>query len=132
MLLRAEPFPSSPGFLLDSSCPLPFPLSILLFLLHPTRRELRSGRCPRTKAVFSSSTTSLRNAWVMQVVGQYGLGLRLVQACLEAVAGAQLAKRGLSLEESESLTTPRFLGIDEFARCKGHRYGTILRDLESL
>jgi transposase len=54
-----------------------------------------------------------------------------VQACLEIVASSQLAKRGLSLEENATLPTPRFLGIDEFARRKGHRYDTILCDLEA-
>src|SRR5256885_12252180 len=44
---------------------------------------------------------------------------------------SQLAKRGLSLEESGPLPTPRFLGIDEFARRKGHRYDTLLCDLEA-
>jgi transposase len=41
-----------------------------------------------------------------------------------------LAKRGLSLEENAKLPTPRFLGIDEFSRRKGHRYDTILCDLD--
>ncbi len=67
---------------------------------------------------------------LMHVASHYQVGPRFVQACLEAVASAQLAKRGLSLEESGPLPTPRFLGIDEFARRKGHRYDTILCDLE--
>ncbi len=68
---------------------------------------------------------------LMHVANHYEVGPRFVQACLEAVASTQLAKRGLSLEESGPLPTPRFLGIDEFARRKGHRYDTILCDLEA-
>lgn len=67
---------------------------------------------------------------LMHVASHYEVGPRFVQACLEAVASTQLAKRGLSLEESGPLPTPRFLGIDEFARRKGQRYDTILCDLE--
>ncbi len=68
---------------------------------------------------------------LMHVANHYEVGPRFVQACLEAAASTQLAKRGLSLEESGPLPTPRFLGIDEFARRKGHRYDTILCDLEA-
>ena len=67
---------------------------------------------------------------IAHVAKAFEVGPRFVQACLETVAEPELAKRGLSVQESEKLPTPRYLGIDEYARRKGHRYDTILFDLE--
>ncbi len=64
------------------------------------------------------------------VAAEYEVGPRFVQECLESVAQTQLDTRGLSLDQQAKLPTPRFLGIDEFARRKGRRYDTILCDLE--
>ena len=85
-----------------------------------------------TQRWFASSTCRVKACTrpIAHVASAYEVGPRFVQACLETVASAQLAKRGLSLDESGKLPTPRFLGIDEFARRKGHRYDTILCDLE--
>jgi transposase len=67
---------------------------------------------------------------ITHVAAAFGVGPRFVEGCLEAVATIKLAERGLTLDETARLPTPRYLGIDEFARRKGHRYDTILCDLE--
>jgi transposase len=67
---------------------------------------------------------------IAHVAAAFEVGPRFVQVCLEAVAQPRLAERGLSVQERASLPTPRYLGIDEYARRKGHRYDTILCDLE--
>ncbi|HYX51003.1 MAG TPA: transposase family protein, partial [Ktedonobacteraceae bacterium] len=67
---------------------------------------------------------------IAHVARAFEVGPRFVQACLEMVAEPELAKRGLSVQESAMLPTPRYLGIDEYARRKGQRYDTILCDLE--
>jgi transposase len=64
------------------------------------------------------------------VAAEYQVGPRFVQECLESVAQTQLAKRGVSLDGQAKLPTPRYVGIDDFARRKGQRYDTILCDLE--
>ena len=68
---------------------------------------------------------------IAHVAAEFEVGPRLVQQCLERVAHARLTKQGRFLEAHAPLPTPRFLGIDDFARRKGQRYATILCDLEA-
>jgi len=68
---------------------------------------------------------------VAHVAKAAGVGPRFVQECFHTVALQEIERKGLSLDEQLPLRTPHFLGIDEFARRKGHRYDTILCDLEA-
>jgi transposase len=68
---------------------------------------------------------------VEHVAQASGVGPRFVRECFEAVATQEIEQKGLSLDEQQPLSPPRFLGIDEFARRKGHVYETILCDLEA-
>ena len=67
---------------------------------------------------------------VAHVAHAAGVGPRFVQECFQTVALQAIEGKGLSLDEHQPLSTPSFLGIDEFARRKGHCYDTILCDLE--
>jgi transposase len=58
------------------------------------------------------------------------VGSRFVQTCFQMVLEKELRAQGRGVDETATLPTPRFLGIDEFARRKGHVYDTILCDLE--
>ncbi|HEU5377965.1 MAG TPA: ISL3 family transposase, partial [Ktedonobacteraceae bacterium] len=68
---------------------------------------------------------------VAHVAKTCGVSHHLVQHCFEAVATQEIERKGLAVKEDQPLHTPRFLGIDEFATRKGHRYDTILCDLEA-
>ena len=56
---------------------------------------------------------------------------RMSQECFQSVALQELKRKGRSLDEHQPLSTPQFLGIDEFARRKGHWYDPILGDLQA-
>jgi transposase len=57
------------------------------------------------------------------------VGSRFVQTCFQSVLQEELKHKGMPVDEEQTLPSPRFLGIDEFARRKGHIYDTILCDL---
>jgi transposase len=65
------------------------------------------------------------------VAQEVQVGTGFVHACLCAWIEKKLEKKGRTLDEKAKLPTPPILGIDEFALSKGHRYDTILCDLES-
>lgn len=63
------------------------------------------------------------------IAAEYGVGPRFVQDCWAEAVRTQFVEDGRPLDETAPLPTPRFLGLDEFARRKGQRYDTILCDL---
>lgn len=109
----------------------------------------RRFRCPTCRKPFTEpdqacgprrrTTQRLRNLIgkqgaihpVEEVAQTFGVGHRFVTGCVRALASPVLDERGLALQTPTSLPTPRYLGIDEFAVRKGHRYETILCDLEA-
>lgn len=68
---------------------------------------------------------------IAHVATAAGVGPRFAQECFQTVASQDIEQKGLSLDEQQPLCTPAYLGIDEFARRKGHCYDTILCDLEA-
>lgn len=109
----------------------------------------RRYRCDRCNKTFTESdeacgprrrtTRRLRQAIgkqatrhpVADVCQSFDVGPRFVRECFQAVARSAGAHRGLERDSQAPLPSPRFLGIDEFAVRKGHRYATILCDLEN-
>ncbi len=89
---------------------------------------------PRRRTTLRLREAIGKQAWtqpIAQVAAAVGVGPRFVQECFHSVALPALARQGLSGDEQHTLPTPAYLGIDEFARRKGHRYDTILCDVEA-
>jgi transposase len=97
-----------------------------------TEPDTACGRRRRTTARLREEIGRLACTQPVEHVAKASVvGPRFVRQCFESIATQQLKQKGLSLDERQPLCTPRFLGIDEFARRKGHVYDTILCDLDA-
>jgi transposase len=117
-----------------------YPIELILL-----KRRFRCGTChrvftePDTICGWRRRTTcrlrqSIGEQALNQPLSEVGsnlhVGSRFVQTCLQSVLEAELKAQGRVMDETATLPSPRFVGIDEFARRKGHVYDTILCDLE--
>jgi transposase len=97
-----------------------------------TEADSACGRYQRTTERFRDHIA--KQAYqrpLTHVAQEMQVGPGFVHACLCARIEKKLEKKGRTLDEQAKLPTPPILGIDEFAMRKGHRYNTILCDLES-
>jgi transposase len=110
------------------------------------KRRFRCARCgkpftesDRACGRYQRTTQRLRDHIAKQacqrpithVAQEVQVGPRFVHGCLVTWIEERLNKKGRTLDEQTKLPTPSILGIDEFARRKGHHYDTIVCDLES-
>jgi transposase len=96
-----------------------------------TESDAACGRRRRTTKQFRDHIAyqACRRA-ISHIAQEIQVGPRFVHECLVEHVSTLFKKKNRTLEETGLLPTPRFLGIDEFARRKGHCYDTILCDLE--
>ena len=95
-----------------------------------TETDTMCGRYKRTtKRLRDHLAKQALQQPIAHVAEAEDVGPRFVQECFESLIQETCVKEGRTLEETAPLPTPRFLGIDEFARRKGHHYDTILCDL---
>jgi transposase len=96
-----------------------------------TETDAACGRRRRTTKQFRDHIAyqASRRA-ITHVAQEAKVGPRFVHESLRDYIEERFAKDNRTLKETGPLPTPRFLGIDEFARRRGHCYDTILCDLE--
>ena len=96
-----------------------------------TEPDEACGRRRRTTSRLRASIgKQVASRPVAHVSQEEEVGPRFARECFREQVAPQLECRGLSLDGQGPLPTPRYLGIDEYAVQKGHRYATLLCDLE--
>jgi transposase len=119
---------------------LPLSGQAVRLLLHLRRFRCRAATCPvvtfserlPTLIIPAAQRTVRLNRVLRDLALAFGgqAGARQCARTAMAASGATLLRRAHTAALPE-LTTPRILGIDDFAFCKGQIYGTILTDGET-